>query len=104
MQHFNQLTPAQVERLALLAEEMGEAAQVIGKILRHGMDSSNPLDPAGATNRTLLEKELGDVRHAVKRLCEAGDIQGIAILKHADKKAVSVTRWLHHQADEPHQP
>ena len=33
---FNELSPAEVERLAILAEEMGEAIQVIGKVLRHG--------------------------------------------------------------------
>jgi hypothetical protein len=36
---FNQLTDAEAERLALLAEECGEVVQVIGKILRHGYES-----------------------------------------------------------------
>lgn len=45
IQHFNGLTPAEAERLALLSEELGEAQQAIGKILRHGYDSSNPVDP-----------------------------------------------------------
>ncbi len=34
MTHFNELTPAEAERLAYLAEECGEAIQIIGKILR----------------------------------------------------------------------
>lgn len=33
---FNGLSPAEVERLALLAEECGEVIQTVGKILRHG--------------------------------------------------------------------
>lgn len=39
MEHFNQLSPAEAERLALLSEELGEAQQAIGKILRHGQPS-----------------------------------------------------------------
>lgn len=35
-QPFNQLTNAQAERLHILLEELGEAQQAIGKILRHG--------------------------------------------------------------------
>lgn len=59
-QNFNELTPAETERLAILAEEMGETIQVIGKILRHGYDSRNPLEgKTGWTNRANLEKELG---------------------------------------------
>lgn len=35
----NKLNDAQSERLALLLEELGEAQQAIGKILRHGYQS-----------------------------------------------------------------
>ena len=90
------LSPAQYERLALLLEEMGEATQVIGKILRHGYDSSHPCDPQNTTNRWLLEKELGDVRHAMVRLCEAHDVDKEAIHRYADAKRKSVKKWLHH--------
>lgn len=54
-QHFNQLTPAEAERLALLAEECGEVIQAIGKILRHGYESRHP--DGGPTNREALERE-----------------------------------------------
>jgi hypothetical protein len=46
------LNPAQAERLAILAEECGEIVQVIGKILRHGFESTHP--EGGPTNRQLL--------------------------------------------------
>ena len=36
MDNFNRLSPAEYERLAILAEEMGEAQQALGKIMRHG--------------------------------------------------------------------
>jgi len=93
-QHFNQLTPAEAERLALLLEELGEAQQAIGKILRHGYESTHP--DGGPTNREALERECGDVRHAMIRLCEAGDLSKRAIHDRADAKAEQVVRYLHH--------
>lgn len=54
-QPFNRLTPAEAERLALLAEECGEAIQAIGKILRHGYESNHP--EFTETNRTQLPDE-----------------------------------------------
>jgi len=40
--HFNGLSPAEAERLALLAEECGEVVQAVCKVLRHGYESTNP--------------------------------------------------------------
>lgn len=66
MDHFNGLSPAQAERLAMLAEECGEVIQAVGKILRHGYDSYHP-DQQGVaphlrfTNRQALGKELCDL-------------------------------------------
>lgn len=100
--NFNQLTPAQTERLALAAEEMAEASQIIGKILRHGIDSYNPFlpPPAGDTNRQKLEKELADVLLSIDLLIAGGDIDEKEI---ADRKRVKHNRiwgWLHHQDQE----
>ena len=53
----NDLTDAEVERLAVLAEEMGEAIQCIGIILRHGYESWNPAVRASPNNRRMLEIE-----------------------------------------------
>lgn len=95
--HYNGLSPAEAERLALLLEELGEAQHAIGKILRHGYEGYNPLSPSGTRNRAMLERELGDVRHAMIRLCESGDLSKDAIHKYADEKAVKVGKYLHHQ-------
>ena len=54
--HFNGLTPAEAERLAMLAEECGEVIQMVGKILRHGYDSYHPADP-NTTNKQLLGRD-----------------------------------------------
>jgi NTP pyrophosphatase (non-canonical NTP hydrolase) len=97
-QHFNGLTPAQAELLALLAEECGELVQAIGKTLRHGLDSVNPLVPPGTdrSNRGWLEKEMGDVRAAMILLCEASITDKAAVHSLADVKRASVQQWLHH--------
>lgn len=98
---FNKLSPAGAERLALLLEEMGEAQQAIGKILRHGYESRNPegrFGHVGPSNRQALENELGDVLHAIDRLCESSDVNKNNIDRATARKAVSVGQWLHHQA------
>lgn len=95
--HFNELTPAEAERLALLLEEMGEAQQAIGKILRHGYESYSPFDETRTTNRAALERELGDVTHAMDRMAEAGDLDSEAIDQRANVKRGAVRRYLHHQ-------
>lgn len=98
--HFNRLSPAEAERLALLAEEMGEAIQVVGKILRHGYESYNPTTqvPEGhrpLTNRYLLEKELGDVCAAIDLI--GADIHVGSMHQHRTDKLKRVARWMHHQ-------
>lgn len=93
--NFNQLSPAEVERLALLAEECGEVVQAISKVLRHGYESTHP--DGGPTNRRLLETEIGHVEHAIFRMHEAGDIDPLAVLDSVDEKAKKIGRYLHHQ-------
>ena len=95
MEHFNKLTPAESERLALLSEECGEVVQAIGKVLRHGFEGTHP--GGGPTNREALERECGDVYLAIQRLISAGDIDGNGMSQAADDKAKSVVRCLHHQ-------
>ncbi len=91
--HFNQLTPAEAERLAMLAEEAGEIVQVVGKILRHGFDSYHPENPQ-TTNRMLLEGEINDLYAVVGLLAEAGDIPMCAAL---DEHVIKKLREAHHQ-------
>lgn len=95
--NFNELTDAQTERLALLAEECGEVIYVVGKILRHGYESRNPLDSDSLRNVVMLEKELGDVTNAMAMLTDAGDISRDAVLVAARRKSETIGRWLHHQ-------
>jgi NTP pyrophosphatase (non-canonical NTP hydrolase) len=93
----NQLTEAELERLALLAEEMGETIQIIGKILRHGYESSHPTDPI--PNRKLLELELGDVLAALNLMYNAGDINYTNLMEAKLNKLKRVWKYLHHQKE-----
>ena len=92
------LTKAQAERLICLAEELSEAVQAVTKILRHGYDSYDPRQGYGSpTNRTHLEKELGDVRYWMIRICDEGDISKTQIHIWAHAKSISTKKCLHFQ-------
>lgn len=69
---MNQLTPAQMERLIMLAEECAEVIQVIGKIQRHGYYSYHPDNPS-VSNLQLLQKEMQDVSAVLFGMYETGD-------------------------------
>lgn len=98
-QPFNQLTCAEAERLALLSEELGEAQQAVGKILRHGYESVHPSPIAkdACTNRAKLEKELGDVLVAIQLMQYGNDVRRFIIDENKDEKLKRVREWLHHQ-------
>lgn len=89
------LTPAENERVALIAEECGEVVQVVGKILRHGLESWNPVNADHRTNRQLLEVEIGHVLTATDMLCSVGVLDMGSIERARIAKHASVVRWLH---------
>ena len=96
----NGLTPAQAERLAVLVEEMGEAIQAAGKVLRFGWDSRCHGDPASPSGRERLQAELGDVACAVDLLCFAGDVSRYKVIDATNSRHGRVAKHMHHQ-DEP---
>lgn len=97
MNHFNELTPAEAERLSLLLEECGEVLQIIGKIQRHGYDSADPTKDDGLTNRDLLEYELGHLSAAVTLLMDF-DLSEIKICDSMNIKVRGYRdgKYLHH--------
>jgi hypothetical protein len=99
MDNFNQLTPAETERLSILAEECAEVIQIVQKIQRHGYESYNPLKFMHKTNRILLEEELGHVKAALFLLEDANDIKGVNVLLSSEAKTDSYKRgdYTHHQ-------
>ena len=92
MEHFNKLTPQELELLAVLSEECGEVVQVIGKILRHGLDS-NWLD--NPTNRQLLEEEIGDMYLAASLVVVSMLNQDI-VTNRVRTKPKKLQKFLHH--------
>lgn len=94
---FNELTAAQSERLAILMEELGEAQQAIGKILRHGYESYNPDDLSEHSNEDNLVRELGDVLYAIDMLVNARDLGRIGIEQRRVEKSEKIKKYLHHQ-------
>jgi hypothetical protein len=94
--HFSNLTEAEQERLAILIEECSEVIHVGCKILRHGYKSNNK-DKMNETNRDALNREIGDLGHALDRMASANDIDDKAIDVHIKTKSKHITQYLHHQ-------
>jgi len=95
--HFNKLTPAENERLAILAEECAEVIQCVTKIMRHGYSSFHPANVDAGNNREQLEKELGHLDNILDMMVEEKDINHNSVIKHREKKSETIGRYLHHQ-------
>ncbi len=93
------LTPAEIERLAMLAEECGEVVQAVGMVLRHGWESSSPFESCGRQNRGALEKEIGNVRAVVNLMLDVDDLSLSAVQSWQGAKRKALPKWTHHQPD-----
>lgn len=72
---FNQITPAEAERLAMLSQEASRLIQMANKVLHHGMGGAQP-DGPGFPNRDDIVEGLADLE-AVRVMMEiAGGIDG----------------------------
>lgn len=90
------LTAPQLERLAVLVDELGEVTHAVGKILLHGYGSHHP-DRPNRNNRDDLESELGDLTSIVSFMGASGDIS-LDIVKEAsaEKLRNRFDKYLHH--------
>lgn len=91
---FNNLTPAEAERLHYLIEECGEVIQAAGKVLRHGYKCTHP--DGGPTNREQLTKELGQLSVAMRMMWLRGDYNWQALCDAQEAKYVEIDKYLHH--------
>lgn len=82
---MTELTAVEMDLLAGAGEECGEVMQVIGKILRHGLESYKPTDPMKITNRQKLTEELADISCLIDMLAENG--------------VIDQTWWVHYKAN-----
>ncbi len=89
---MTQLTPQALERLIILNEEMAEAQQAISKIIRFGKGRNG----IWMANIHVLEKELGDVEHAIHLLAANGDINYDEVMRSARKKAATIKEHCIH--------
>ncbi len=99
MKHFNGLTPAEAERLTLLASEAAEVIQAITKVQLHGYEGHHPDRPM-ATNRIELEEELGHFQNALRLMYDAKDVDPAEVLASRIRKSSSFITYLHHQPKE----
>lgn len=91
----NTITPPAIERLAWASEELAEAMHMIGKSLRHGLDSSHP-DYQNELNRDLLAREMGHVLAAFDLLMDADVLHHNVELSRITKRK-HVRQYLHHE-------
>lgn len=96
--HFNELSPSEVERLAMLAEEAAEVIQVVNKILRHGYDAVNPTLDEGQqiTNRLHLAIEVGQFIAVASELTDHKDINRDEVTIADNQKMNKARQWMHH--------
>lgn len=95
MPFSNELTAAEAERLAMLAEECGEVVQAIGKVLRHGYESTHP--DGGPTNREALRRELVDLRAVVYMMALKCDFPALERDTEFEDAYGRKYRYAHHQ-------
>jgi NTP pyrophosphatase (non-canonical NTP hydrolase) len=93
------LSPGEVERLAILAEECGEVSQAIGKVLRFGWESTSPYGGRpGRPNRGALEREIGNVRAIVNLMIDAGDLDLAELQSWQRTKRTGLAKWTIYQS------
>jgi NTP pyrophosphatase (non-canonical NTP hydrolase) len=103
--HFSQLSPEELERLAILNEEASEVQKAISKIIRHGYYSYDPTGlPEGhlpsftPNNREMLQDEVGDLLYSLLMMIENSDISLDKIETRMKKRSKSIGQYLHHNA------
>lgn len=96
------LTPAEAERLEMLAEEANEIGQSCMKALRHGYDSSHPdnKDPQ-RDNRRDIADEVGDLMGIFGKMEELGDLSYRQFQNTRIRKWDRALKYTHHQYGSP---
>lgn len=90
----NDLTEAESERLAILAEEAAEVVQMVGKTLRHGYASQHP--DGGPINRALLRDEIIDFMAVLTMMVDENDMISLDQLE-VDERIKRKLKYTHHQ-------
>lgn len=91
------LTAAEIERLAILAEQCGEVAQAIAKVMVHGWKVQS--GDFGISYRVGLERKIGAVRAAVNMMLDAGDVRLAELQAWQRNKRERLAKWAKHQGE-----
>ena len=94
--HDNKLASAELERLALLAAEMGETLRLVGKTLLYGYQYE-PSSESESTSRALLAHHLGNVLYVIDLLCNSNDIDCADVREQSQRYARTIGTFLNHQ-------
>lgn len=89
------MSPDEIERLIILAEECGEVVQSVSKVLRFGWEGRHP--DGGSTNIENLEKEVGDILTIVDHMMIRGDLDEDCIHTHKLHKYDKLMKYTSHQ-------
>lgn len=92
----NQLNLDQIERIALLMEEMGELQQSLGKVLRHGYHSCDPTNPEHLGNSADVAREAAQVRWCIDFMLDNNDFPFSIYQEEKTKRTKTVGEYLHH--------
>jgi hypothetical protein len=79
------------KNLIILMEECAEVIHVCSKIIRFGIDDTNPV--LGITNRKHLEVELGDVQAIIGILIEQKTVNANQLAINQFKKLKKLEKW-----------
>ena len=89
------LSPAEIERLGMLAGACGELAKAISKTLRFGWERVSPY--GGPTNRVALEREMGAVRAIVNLMIDSDDVHLDQVQSWQRAKRAGLGAWTLYQ-------
>lgn len=72
-------------------EECGEVTQELMKVLRFGLDQTNP--DTGISNKFNLEKEIGQLQYCLHKTIRELGLNNVAIQDSYDKKMTTWAKW-----------
>lgn len=90
----NNLSEAELERLAMLAEECAEVIQCVNKIIRHGYEEYHPITKV--VNRDDIQSEVTDLRACLENMYIEGDIEEASMIDVHDRLEQK-RRYMWHQ-------
>lgn len=93
--HFAALTPVEHEMLACASEESGEIVMIVGKAMRHGIDSCHPA-PGSEPNRKEIAREIGQLVAVMQIMCDVGVIRMKDVEAGRLEKFAKIGKYLHH--------